>query len=152
MRARIQIENLPIVLTGIGIFVSIMYYTITLRNANKTRELQLQSQQHQLETRQAQIFLQYVRDWNDVEFKKIAREILRWEWSDWDDYEERYFKDLENSGKLTALGTFMESLGIMVDKGFVDVELPFTMFGGYIIRYWEKYVDVELKTREISVQ
>ena len=141
-------EFLAIIFTGIGLIVSMLYYTFTLQNANKTRELQLKSQEHQLETRQAQIFLQYVRDWNDVEFKKIAREVLRWEIEGFDDFEENYFNDLDNSGKWTALGTYMESLGIMVQKGFIDVELAFTIFGGYVIRYWEKYQDIEYETRE----
>ena len=45
-----MIEYLPLVLTGIGITVSILYYTSVLRNANKT-------QQMQLETRQAAMFM-----------------------------------------------------------------------------------------------
>ncbi|MBN2335240.1 hypothetical protein JXL21_06735 [Candidatus Bathyarchaeota archaeon] len=141
-------EFLAIILTGIGLTVSILYYTFTLQNANKTRELQLQSQEHQLETRQAQIFLQYVRDWNEVDFKLIAREIIRWEWTDFDDFKTKYYDDLENSGKLTSLGMFMESLGIMVQKGLIDVELAFTVFGGYVVRYWEKFKEIEYETRE----
>ena len=37
----IQIEYLPIVLTGIGIIVSILYYAMVLRNQNTTRQAQL---------------------------------------------------------------------------------------------------------------
>ncbi|MBN2335248.1 hypothetical protein JXL21_06775 [Candidatus Bathyarchaeota archaeon] len=134
-------EFLAIILTGLGLIVSVLYYTLTLQNANKTQQIQL-------ETRQAQIFLQFVRDWNDVEFKQIAREVIRWEWEDLDDFDKRYFNDVENSGKVTALGTFMESLGVIVMKGFIDVELAYTVFAGYIIRYWEKFLDVELHIRE----
>jgi hypothetical protein len=54
----VQIEYLPIVLTGIGIIVSILYYTSVLRNANKT-------QQQQLDTRQAQLFMQMYNKWGD---------------------------------------------------------------------------------------
>ena len=36
-----MIEYLPLVLTGIGIIVAIIYYTLTLRNTNKTRQAQL---------------------------------------------------------------------------------------------------------------
>ena len=41
-----MIESIPYVLTGIGIIVSILYYTSVLRNANRTRELQLKAQEH----------------------------------------------------------------------------------------------------------
>jgi hypothetical protein len=37
----IQIENLPIVLTGIGIIVSILYHTSVLKNTSKSRQIQI---------------------------------------------------------------------------------------------------------------
>jgi len=43
-------EFLAIMFTGIGLMVSVLYYTFTLQNANKT-------QQQQLETRQAQLYM-----------------------------------------------------------------------------------------------
>jgi hypothetical protein len=48
-----SLDYLPLVLTGIGIIASILYYASILRNANKTRELQLKAQEHATETRQA---------------------------------------------------------------------------------------------------
>jgi hypothetical protein len=134
-------EIIALVLTGVGLATSIIYYAIILNNANKT-------QQNQLETRQAQIFLQYVKDWNDVEFKTNAREILRWEWNDFDDFMDKYFNDLDNSGKFTSLGSFFESLGVLVFKGLIDIDLVATVFSGYIMRYWDKYESVEYESRK----
>ena len=51
-----MIESLPYLLTGVGIIVSILYYTSVLRNANRTRELQLKAQEQATETRQAALF------------------------------------------------------------------------------------------------
>jgi hypothetical protein len=38
-----MIESIPYVLTGIGIIISILYYTNVLQNANKTRELRVRA-------------------------------------------------------------------------------------------------------------
>ena len=40
-----MIENIALVLTGLSITASIVYYSTILNNANKTRELQLKAQQ-----------------------------------------------------------------------------------------------------------
>ena len=53
-----MIESLPLVLTGLGLTASIVYYENILNNANKT-------QQMQLETRQIQIFMRVIdRIWD----------------------------------------------------------------------------------------
>ena len=36
-----MIEYLPLVLTGLGIMASIFYYSMTLRNQNKTRKSEI---------------------------------------------------------------------------------------------------------------
>ena len=47
----IQIEYLPLVLTGIGIIASILYYTMVLRNANKTQQLHFRARANELNKR-----------------------------------------------------------------------------------------------------
>ena len=61
-----MIEYLPLVLTGIGIIVSILYYTSVLRNANKTRE--------------AQLFMQSYKETSTPELQQLAYELLSWQW------------------------------------------------------------------------
>ena len=79
-----MIEYLPIVLTGIGLSASILYYTIILRNANKT-------QQMQLETRQVQLFMTISDTKLSPEFQKlIYRVTFIDEWNDLDDYFREY--------------------------------------------------------------
>lgn len=64
-------EFIAIILTGFGLTASILYYSSILRNANKTRELQLKAQElqlkaqeHAIETRQAQLFMQILTHYN----------------------------------------------------------------------------------------
>jgi hypothetical protein len=71
--------TLPImlqILQTAGIFVGIVYYITIMRNAQRTRQLTLESQElarkaqeHMLETRQAQMFMQiYSESHNDPSF------------------------------------------------------------------------------------
>ena len=62
-----SLEFLAIVLTGLGLTVSIVYYATILRNANK-------AQQHATETREIQIFMQLMQQITNYEsYKTCAR-------------------------------------------------------------------------------
>jgi hypothetical protein len=138
----IQIEYLPIVLTGIGIIVSILYYTSVLRNANKT-------QQMQLETRQATLFMNVYNRW-DVDMANAFHEVMSWEWDDFDDFMEKYgwLKNREKytatAGKLTG---FYEGIGVLVKEGFLDIRLITLMMAGVTKAFWEKMGSVVLEAR-----
>ncbi len=73
----IDYSTLAIVLTGLGLTASILYYTMVLRNANKTQQLAL-------ETRQAQLFMQMYNRWRDTFgnndfYPVLSRKIENWE-------------------------------------------------------------------------
>jgi hypothetical protein len=77
-----MIEYLPLVLTGIGIIVSILYYSNVLRNANKT-------QQMQLETRQVQLFMQMYTRFQD-KIEDLDMESVIWnKLSGFEEYQEK---------------------------------------------------------------
>lgn len=75
-----MIEYLPLVLTGIGLSVSIIYYASILKNANKTQRMQL-------ETRQVQLFMTINETRGSPEFQKLFYRITFMDdWKDIDDY------------------------------------------------------------------
>ena len=65
-------EFLAIILTGLGLIVSILYYSSILNNANKTRELQLKTQEQAEETRQTQLFMKIYERFESKEFLQSA--------------------------------------------------------------------------------
>ena len=67
----VQIENLPLVLTGLGLTASVLYYTMVLRNANKTRQMQL--------------FMQFYSKLTDLNFHNEHTKIRNQSWTDLDD-------------------------------------------------------------------
>ena len=71
-----MIEFLPLVLTGLGLTASIVYYASVLRNQNKTR--------------QTQLFLQFYNRLTDKQFFEEYKNLLNQEWDDFDDNLEKY--------------------------------------------------------------
>ncbi|MFC1803065.1 hypothetical protein ACFL0D_03755 [Thermoproteota archaeon] len=80
----ITVEQIIYVLPVLALTASILYYTMNLRNANKT-------QQMQLETRQVQMFMTISGTRGSPEFQKlIYRVTFLDDWKDLEDYYERY--------------------------------------------------------------
>ena len=135
----VQIENLPLVLTGLGLTASILYYTMTLRNANRTQRMQL-------ETRQAQMFVNIYSKQNSDEAHHNEFEIMNIEIRTADDYLELY----QDKIKYTALQWYMsfyEGMGVLVRQNLVDIALVSQMLSGGIIWFWERYRDAFLDCR-----
>jgi hypothetical protein len=78
-----MLEYLPIVLTGIGLTASILYYSTILRNANKTQKMQQ-------DTRNAQFFMQFANAFHNASRLNYWIKIMDWEWDDFTDFERKY--------------------------------------------------------------
>jgi hypothetical protein len=122
--------TLSIVLTGIGIIVAISYYTLTLRNANRTR--------------QAQILMQLYDRWVEVEFKQLQREVSEMSWVDYDDYKRKYGpqSNPEADDKQRSLAAYYEGIGVLVNRKLIEASMVDDLMSNAIINYWEKWAPV----------
>ena len=113
----VTIETISIVFTGISISLAAFYYINTLRNSQR-------NQQTQLETRQAQLFIQlYNRFRDDTESLDIESSFLDVEIKSSEDFI-RLWRTDEDFGKvLSTLGGFYEGIGVMVREGYIPVRL-----------------------------
>jgi len=132
----IQIEYLPIVLTGIGIIVSILYYTSVLRNQNRTRE--------------AQLFLQFTNPFLSGEKGEYWNKISEWEFSDYDDYYTRILSDPENRKNYSQISYWLETLGVYVHEGLIPIRLVALTMTSMVASFWEKFgpIIIEKRVRE----
>ena len=126
----VQIENLPLILTGLSITVSIVYYTSVLRNAKKTQQIQL-------ETRQAQLFMQFVNPFLSGEKSTYWHEIREWEMSDYDDFI-RVWSDPENRKSFSQMSYWFETLGVYVREGLIPIRLVALTMTGMVTDFWIK--------------
>ena len=136
-----------------GLLVGIFYYVTTMRNAQKTRELTLESQElsqkaqeQSLETRQAQLFMYMYDRWNDPEFLTHWNEIFSWEWTDYDDFEN--FRSDANRVSFSSVAIFFEGVGVLVKRKLVDPTLVDDLMSGMLIRFWEKFGEPMIKIRQ----
>ena len=127
-----MIEYLPLVLTGLGLTASILYYTMTLRNANKT-------QQQQLETRQAQLYMQLFRELATPEFWKLQLEISQIEGDTVEELTQTIRSNYDTYSKLISLWWIYREIGILVYDGLVDLRHVYHLLGEQPIYHYEKW-------------
>ena len=129
----VQFEFLAIIFTGLGLTASIIYYSTILSNANKT-------QQTQLETRQAQLFIQICNQTlNSPAFMKGYYVIMDSNWNNFNEYLEFLGEPgSDNWNDVFLVGGILESIGVMVKEGLIDISLVWSLMGRIVIIYYEK--------------
>jgi hypothetical protein len=128
-----SVEVIALILTGLSISASIMYYASELRNQNKTQQLQL-------ETRQTQIFMNLYDKFTSREMAKTYREIRSWQWINFEDFNKKYGYESNPEAYLmrSSLGSFFEGLGILVKRELVDISMVHNLLGISIVNTREK--------------
>jgi hypothetical protein len=129
----VDVQTLSIVLTGIGIIGAIVYYTLTLRSANRTR--------------QAQLFMQIYSKWNGMEFSRQFEIVMNMEWTDFDDFNRKYGSDIEYATAVRMVSRFFEGIGLYVKRGLIDVTMVDDLMSGATMRFWEKYRSIMVEAR-----
>ena len=80
----VEVETISIVFTGLSISLAAFYYINTLRNTQVNQDLAL-------ETRQAQMFLNFYENYRSQEFRKnYYHYLFVQEWTTRDEFMEKY--------------------------------------------------------------
>ena len=138
-----MIEYLPLVLTGLGLTASIVYYANVLSNANKT-------QQMQLDTRQAQLFMPLFETYRNPDFRKLMIEIQNQSWDTVEEFIEKYGREANPDAfaNRTALASYFDGIGVLLKKDLVDIGMVNDLIGNSIISIWERLGEVFINTRK----
>jgi len=128
-----MIDYLPLVLTGIGIMASILYYAMTLRNSNRTR--------------QAQLFMQAHSRFQDPEFTKMYNEVMNREWDSLDDYREKYMSEGWDD-RILSVQTYYEGIGVLLMKGMISPDFVYELMPTMVNTLWNKYEPIVYWVRE----
>ena len=135
----IQIEYLPIVLTGVGIIASVLYYAMVLRNANKTR--------------QAQLFMSIFNTFSSKQYQRDREQMLIvWEFEGYEDFFSKYGVEVnpEDHAIWDMFCSHFEGIAVLVKRGLIDPRLVYDLMYGSIIMFWEKFEPVLLGMREMG--
>ena len=136
----VDYQTLSIVFTGLSISLAAFYYIMTLRNTQNNQELTRKAQELTAETRQAQLFMQICNQTlNNPAYMKGYYRIRDSEWKDFDEYLEFLGEPgSENYNDVFIVGGTLESLGVLVEEGLIDIRLVEKLMRRVVIEYWEK--------------
>ncbi len=136
----VTVETVSIVFTGLSISLAAFYYISTLRNTRMNQELSRKALELTAETRQAQLFIQICNQTlNNPVFMKGWYIIRESEWKDFDEYLEFMGEPgSENFNDVFIVGGILESIGVLVEEGLVDIRLVESLMRRVVIEYWEK--------------
>ena len=121
-------EFLAIILTVLGLTASIIYYARVLGNQNKTR--------------QTQLFIQFYNRLTDRQFYEEYRKLREQEWTDLDDYLEKY-----GLGP-SLFDIYLEGVGLLVKRGLIDIHLVDDLMSSLVIGYWRSHGEIMLGMRQ----
>ncbi len=108
-----------------GILIAIVYYTLAIRNQNKTR--------------QAQLYMQFLNPILTGEKSKAWLELQKLECNDYDDFMQNCWSKPEIRETWSSLSGYFEGLGVYVREGLVPIRLVALTMTGMLTRYWNKF-------------
>ena len=148
----VSVETISIVFTGLSISLAAFYYISTLRNAQRTRELTLKTQEQAFETRQIQFCWQALERVHSTEFMRRIIDILyRQDFKDYEEWREKYgpstnpdaFVDYYN------VTSAFQGIGYLVQSEALNLEtLSKHILPRTIVLLWEKIEPVVKAHRE----
>ena len=117
-------QTISIVFTGLSVSLAAFYYISTLRNAQRTRELQLHTQEQATETRKIEIYMQLIRQTRTTEFMKQWSMVVNMKFNSHEEWYEKYGPEADPdyfAAYVTVLQTY-NSIAQLVKKGVLDIE------------------------------
>ena len=131
-----MIEYLPLVLTGIGIIVSILYYANVLRNTDKTRKMQILFS-IQKDRAQSGGILRYVN-------------VMKMDWQDFDDFNQKYGfeRNPETFAEWYSFLTQFDDYGYMLKQGMIELEFLYEVNFPSIVKLWYKFKPIFVERRQ----
>ncbi len=104
-----------------------------------------------IKTRKAQLFMQIYNSFQKQEFLKQFIDIMNLQWADFEDYWQKYgmINNPEIASKIHSVGTYLEGIGVLVNRRLIDLELVDELMTGIIERYWEKMEPAIIVQREV---
>jgi len=129
----VTVETISIVFTGLSVSLAAFYYISTLRNAQRTQQLQL-------ETRQAQLFMQIYNRFSTSDFYSKWQDFRFWEWDNYDEFMEKYgpIANFEKWIQVNSIGAFLEGIGVLVKRKLIDPALVDDLMFSVVEDFWNR--------------
>jgi hypothetical protein len=133
-----------------GVIAGFSYYVLTVRHNQRNQEIMIKNQELQLETRQAQLYMSLLSRWNTAEFSRQRYDSYNMEWTDLDDFREKYNRR-NNSDIFASWNTFGRTiLGLaeLKRKGLINMSFLDGMMLADILHWWTRFGSLEKESWE----
>jgi len=147
----VNITEVSAIVAAAGVLVGVVYYILDVRNQAKVRQDLAIQRQTELETRQAELFMQLYEHYYDRNTLKVESEVVyQWKWKDFEDFWEKYgiFTNIEDFTKFDSWATYIKGIGVLVKRRLIDPDLVSDLMGTSIIQLWERYGSVIKEIRK----
>ena len=130
-----MIDVIALVLTGVGIIISVLYYTSVLQNTQKLQKYQM-----------SQGFIEILGD-DGVDLWYILYNL---EWEDYDDFMDRYSwnNNPEMWSKISRYWQLCDQYGHQLKLGIIDLETFYDAGTGGFAVMWYKYEPIIKEMRK----
>jgi len=123
------------IVTILGVIGGFTYYVMTVRATQR-------NQKQQLETRQAQLFMNIYNQWTSGINRNFS-ELRNWKWNNYDDYIKKY-GDIESQNEVSNVGGYLEGIGVLVKENYVRKRRNAPRIGSeseYLYKTLQKYLE-----------
>ena len=139
----IDYQTISVVFTGISLSLAAFYYINTLRNAQRTQQLTL-------ETRQAQMFMGLYQRTITEDANRRWSEYMTLTWTDYDDFDRKYGQNSpDRFVKAHTLLQQFNGIGLLLMDGLISREMAYRLAGGWrAVLLWLKWGPIVKELRE----
>ena len=129
-------DDVSLVFGGIqttAIVVGIVLALMELRHMREERKIEL-------ETRQAQLFMQVYDRFSDTDFAESYVDVMyRWNWTDYDDFLKKYGPETDAQAytRFVTMPNFFQGLGVLLKRKLIDPAMVLDLMP-ITITLWEK--------------
>ena len=127
----IELSTIRDLVAIFGVIAGFSYYVLTVRNANRTRKIQLM-----MDIRDRMLDRDYLLD---------SVEVMELEWEDFDDFRKKYDSTVnpDSFSRRWQVWQGFESIGFMLHQGIIDIETIYSMIGPTsILQHWQKFESI----------
>jgi hypothetical protein len=137
----IDLQTISLVVQTIGVASAAIAAVIGVRSYVNSNKRAQDTRERELETRQAQLFVQLFSHYNTREFLEDYLEVISTEYSSLEEWYKKYFfrDDWKRSifPSWIRVGRYFDGAGILVKKKLIDVDLANELLRELVIQSWE---------------
>lgn len=130
----ISIVDFSIISAALGVIVGVINSIYASRRAERQR-------QTEIETRQAELFMNIYDKWSSIENNRTRRILEKWEWSDYDDWNEKYSREInpEAYSQFATIAQWFEGIGVLIKRKLIDPTLVDDLMSMSSLWGWETF-------------